>query len=80
MKEYVAGSKKQEEGVLGYYETDSVVYHEDGVTPKYIFHVIRPLLTDEEKEKRYAAIKEAAAKLILAAERCHRQKDAMAKD
>ena len=39
MKEYVAGSKKQEEGVLGYYETDSVVYHEDGVTPKYIFHV-----------------------------------------
>ena len=50
MKEYVAGSKKQEEGVLGYYETDSVVYHEDGVTPKYIFHVIRPLLTDEEKE------------------------------
>lgn len=36
-------------------------------TSKYIIHIHRPELTDEERAKRMNAIKEAAIRLILAA-------------
>lgn len=58
-----------EPGVLGYYRTETIIYHDDNVTPKYVLNVTRPKLTDDECEKRYDAIKKAAVNLVLATER-----------
>ncbi len=63
-----------EPGVLGYYYTVTTVYKDDGVTPIRILKTVRPILTDEEREKRYAAIKEATIRLILAADRVRAEK------
>lgn len=63
-----------EPGVLGYYRTETIIYHDDGVTPKYVLNVTRPILTDEECEKRYDVIKRAAVNLVLATEKAHAEK------
>lgn len=66
--------RQLEPGVLGYYCTETTVYKDDGVTPIRILHTVRPILTDEEREKRYAAIKRATIDLILSADRARAEK------
>lgn len=64
-----------EPGVLGYYRTETIIYQDDDVTPKYILGVTRPILTDEEYEKRYDRIKQAVVELALATEKALKEKE-----
>lgn len=43
---------------------------------KNIIRVHRPVLTDEERERRMAQIKKAAEQLLIAAERARKEKTA----
>lgn len=43
---------------------------------KNIIRVHRPVLTDEERERRMAEIKRAAERLLIAAERARKEKTA----
>ena len=61
---YNRKNETNEEGVLGWYTYQL----------KPNITVTRPILTDEEREKRMAAIKKAAVNLVIATERAKAKK------
>jgi hypothetical protein len=62
---YNTKKRPNEEGVLGWYTVE--------LSPTIT--VTRPILTDEEREKRMAAIKKAAVDLVIAAERAKAKRE-----